>query len=144
LPEGHGGGHSANVDSRDKPLQEKLPTIPETDFVWSAEAAKDGARLGSLKGVLWRRVIAFALDFTLLLAVIVVLWIANLFVIGLLWGLIVLLWPALLIVLYDTATIGGHGATFGMRLLGLRVRSLDGTPPRYLQAFLMSVIFSLP
>jgi uncharacterized RDD family membrane protein YckC len=58
--------------------------------------------------------------------------------------LIVLLWPALIVVAYATLTIGGSGsATLGMRMMRLKVSGFDGTSPNYLQGLVMSVLFCL-
>lgn len=48
---------------------------------------------------------------------------------------------ALLPVAYHSYFIGRRGATPGMALLGLEVRTWTGSPPGFLQAFLMTVLF---
>ncbi len=95
-------------------------------------------------GVLPRRAIAYILD----LAVIFGLWIALSMafgVIGILTfgaltplGLVVL---AVLPIGYHTIFIGRHGATPGMRVFDLEVRSWTGRPPDVAQAFLTTVLF---
>ena len=70
---------------------------------------------------------------------------------GLLWfvlvimtfGLLAVLLPviAFLPLLYHGFFVGSKGATPGMRIMGLEVRTLAGPPPDYLQAFLLAAIF---
>ncbi len=95
-------------------------------------------------GVLPRRAIAYVLDLTLILG----LWIALSMVFGVAGiltfgaltplGLVVL---AVLPVGYHTFFIGRDGATPGMRVFDLEVRSWTGRRPDYTQAFLTTVLF---
>lgn len=98
-----------------------------------------------LNGVIWRRVFGYTLDimFIGLLTGLVFLLLSPLVVIsfGLLWG------PATLVLAgvplaYHTLLIGGRrSSTWGQRLFGLEVRSLDGDRPGYLQALILTVLF---
>ncbi|MFC4351365.1 RDD family protein [Fodinicurvata halophila] len=73
----------------------------------------------------------------------ILLWIIGILSFGLLMPLAALV-VAILPVAYHTLTIGAYGATPGMRLTGLEVRTLeDGSPPSYLQAFVMTALFYL-
>ena len=95
-------------------------------------------------GVLSRRITAYILD----LALIFGLWVALSFVFGVAGiltfgaftplGLVVL---AVLPVGYHSCFIGRDGATPGMRVFDLEVRSWTGRPPDYSQAFLATVLF---
>lgn len=93
-------------------------------------------------GLLWRRSLAFLVDASLLFAAIMVFWMFNILTFLLLTGIILFLWAAPLFILYDTLAVGGSAAaTFGMRLLGLQVRTWDGSRPGYLHAFIASALF---
>ncbi|MFD1331353.1 RDD family protein [Methylopila musalis] len=89
-------------------------------------------------GVLSRRVLAFLVDFavvlTLTAAASVVIFFLGVLTLGLAW----LLYGGVLYamaVLYSGATLGGdRAATWGMRLTGLTCRQLDGTRPGFLIA----------
>jgi uncharacterized RDD family membrane protein YckC len=49
---------------------------------------------------------------------------------------------ALVPIAYDTVLIGGQSsATFGMRLLGIEVRSRNGGRPYWIQALIFSLLF---
>jgi uncharacterized RDD family membrane protein YckC len=97
-----------------------------------------------LNGVIWRRIFAYTLDivFIGLLTGLVFLLLSPLVVLsfGILWG------PATLILAavpasYHTLLIGGRkSSTWGQRLFGLEVRSLEGGRPGYLQALILTVL----
>lgn len=95
-------------------------------------------------GVLPRRVTAYVLDLVLILGLWVALsmafGVAGILTFGALTplGLIVL---AVLPVGYHTFFIGRDGATPGMRVFDLEVRSWTGRPPDTSQAFLTTVLF---
>ena len=94
--------------------------------------------------VLPRRAVAYVLDLALIAALTVGLWlvfgIAGILTFGVLTplGLVVL---AVLPVGYHTLFIGRDGATPGMRVFDLEVRSWTGGPADYSQAFLTTVLF---
>ncbi len=95
-------------------------------------------------GVLSRRVTAYVLDLVLILGLWVALsmafGVAGILTFGALTplGLVVL---AVLPVSYHTFFIGRDGATPGMRVFDLEVRSWTGRPPDTSQAFLTTVLF---
>ncbi len=95
-------------------------------------------------GVLSRRVTAYVLDLVLILGLWVALsmafGVAGILTFGALTplGLVVL---AVLPVAYHTFFIGRDGATPGMRVFDLEVRSWTGRPPDTSQAFLTTVLF---
>ena len=125
-------------------MQENLPVSPDTGSERSSRADVAPAIDFDIEGVMWRRIFAFALDLGVMFVILMALWFFNLITLGLLWGLIVLLWPALIVVAYATLTIGGSGsATLGMRMMRLKVSGFDGNAPNYLQGLVMSVLFCL-
>jgi uncharacterized RDD family membrane protein YckC len=95
--------------------------------------------------IIWRRIFAFGFDMFLIMMLIVpaylVMGIGGLMTFGLLWIFQPLLF--LIIVLsYHTLTIGSpSSATFGMRIMGIEVRSWDGGRPDYVRALLQSILF---
>ncbi|MHA1152988.1 MAG: RDD family protein [Alphaproteobacteria bacterium] len=94
--------------------------------------------------VLPRRATAYVLDLALIfglwIALSLVFGVAGILTFGALTplGLVVL---AVLPVGYHTFFIGRDGATPGMRMFDLEVRSWTGRPPDYSQAFLTTVLF---
>lgn len=93
------------------------------------------------------RVLGYLIDVVFLAVltgiVAVLLWIIGILSFGLLMPIAALV-VAILPVAYHTFTIGAYGATPGMRLMGLEVRTLDdGSSPSYLQAFVMTALFYL-
>ena len=91
-----------------------------------------------------RRAFAYLVD---LLFIAVVVW-AVAFVLSVLsvisFGLLSPLWAIMGAVplAYHTLTIGGrHGATWGMRLFDVEMRSWTGGRPDYLQAMLTTIVF---
>ena len=95
-------------------------------------------------GLLWRRPLAFAIDLTIISTVFFLLSIANIFTFGLLGGLIAILPPIIILVLYDTLIIGAPGSgTIGMRCFHVQVRNRLGKRPSHLQAAIGSAFFSL-
>ncbi len=96
-------------------------------------------------GIIGKRVMAFIID----VVVITVLWLLGsvvIFILGLLsFGLIWLLWGAALILLvlgYEALTLGGpYSATYGMRIMGIEMRTWYGDRPGVLQAAAHSLLF---
>ncbi len=91
-----------------------------------------------------RRAFAYLVD---LLFIAIVVW-AVAFVLSVLsvlsFGLLSPLWAIMGVVplAYHTLTIGGrHGATWGMRLFDVEMRSWTGGRPDYLQAMLTTIVF---
>jgi uncharacterized RDD family membrane protein YckC len=95
-------------------------------------------------GILLRRAFGYLVDLTILAILAVVVWFA-LGILGVLsLGLLMPLQAAALALLpiaYHTLFIGAKGATPGMRLMDVEARGLDGLPPDYLQAFIMTAVF---
>lgn len=96
-------------------------------------------------GVIWRRIVAYAIDLAIMAAIGAVVWIA-LGLLGILsFGLLMpLLGPALALVpvAYHAILVGGpRSATIGMGLLDLQARSVTGERPELWQAALMAILF---
>jgi uncharacterized RDD family membrane protein YckC len=86
-------------------------------------------------GVLSRRVLAFCVDFVVVLTLTavasVVIGVLGVFTLGLAWMLYGMVFPAVAI-LYSGATLGGEpAATWGMRLTGLTARLREGVKPGF-------------
>jgi uncharacterized RDD family membrane protein YckC len=95
-------------------------------------------------GVLWRRVVAYLLDVTLIAMLSLGAWLVFVLVGILTFGALTPLGIVVLAVLpvgYHTVFLGRHGATPAMRLFDLQLRSWTGRPPDYSQAFLTTVLF---
>jgi uncharacterized RDD family membrane protein YckC len=98
-----------------------------------------------LKGVLWRRPLAYLVDAVI---VGVLYWIAFVLLLPLWVISLGMLSPVMVLSLgvialaYHTLLIGSsRSATLGQRLFGLEVRRLDGGRPDFLQAFLLTALF---
>jgi uncharacterized RDD family membrane protein YckC len=96
-------------------------------------------------GVRTRRAMAFLLDaviigiLTFLVGILVT--ILGVFTLGLGWLLFPLLWPGVAL-LYSAFSLGGrNSATVGMRMMGLEMRQLDGSPMSPVLAAIHSVLF---
>ena len=95
-------------------------------------------------GILPRRVVAFIVDLTLIAVLAICLWlvfgVAGILTFGALTplGMVVL---AILPVAYHTFFLGRDGATPGMRVFDLELRSWTGRLPDYSQTFLTTVLF---
>lgn len=117
----------------------------ENSAARTAPTASGLDRSSLYDGVRTRRVMSFILDYTfvLLLSVpaAVVVFILGLLSLGLGWMLYGILLPTIAII-YVAFTMGGsHQATPGMRLAGLRVARLDGTPIDPATSALHGIIF---
>jgi uncharacterized RDD family membrane protein YckC len=119
-----------------------LPDHIDTPFGWNNQPPNPLDRPELYDGLLWRRSFAFLVDFCLMIALMMVVWLFNILTFFIFTALIFMVWAAPLFIAYDTAMIGGSGsATVGMRLLGIEVRAWDGQKPSYLHAFLSSCLF---
>lgn len=102
-----------------------------------------GAR--ALDGVLWRRVLAFLVDYViiglLVLVAAVLVFILGILTLGAGWLLYAILFPAV-VAGYVWMTLGGsEQATIGMRVLNLRIERMDGTPIDGLTAVVHTMLF---
>lgn len=96
-------------------------------------------------GVMWRRMMAFLID-AFIIAIIWLLGSGVFIVFGVIsLGLLFPLWGAFLILLvlgYESFTLGGpYSATYGMRMMGLEMRTWYGERPGVLQAAAHSLLF---
>jgi uncharacterized RDD family membrane protein YckC len=91
-------------------------------------------------GLAWRRAVGYLIDALVLLALIAGLWVLVILSLGLLWPVKVLITP-LLPVAYHTYFVGRSGATPGMQMMDIEIRSWTGQRPDYLRAFLMTALF---
>ena len=102
-------------------------------------------------GITAKRMIAYLLDALVIMVVVLIAWailaVAGVFTLGLAWAMLGV--PSLFTpLLYHTLLIGGsRSATLGMRLIGIRVMSLDSPPgaepgrPSMTQAAIQTVAF---
>jgi len=96
-------------------------------------------------GVSLKRMLAYVVDFMIcvVLGIIggVIASIGGIVTLGLLFGPLMAL-LALIPIAYHTFLISSpYSATFGMRLMGVRVYRLDGQKPEMLQAFVQTALF---
>src|SRR5919112_1576734 len=98
-------------------------------------------------GVLWRRAVAYLIDICVIGAIMIAAWIVFALLTVLSFGLLGPgLWFlfGLIPLTYHTLLVGGrHGATIGMRLVDLELRSWDGERPVLLQALAHAALFYL-
>jgi len=98
-------------------------------------------------GVMGRRACAYLVDVCVIGALMVAVWIVFALLTVVSFGLLGPgLWFlfGLIPLTYHTLLVGGrHGATVGMRLFDLELRSWDGEPPTLLQALAHAVLFYL-
>jgi hypothetical protein len=117
-----------------------LPVEIERLEGWESGAPDALAFPEYFDGIAFKRVIAYFIDALIILAIMGGVWIVFSILTAMSLGLLApLLWPGLPLVplLYHTLTIGADdSATYGMRLLGVTVRTWDGRKPGYLQAAL--------
>jgi uncharacterized RDD family membrane protein YckC len=97
------------------------------------------------EGVLGRRIMAFALDFAIILAlsmaVYALLFFAGIFTLGLAWLLFGIAFPAVALS-YTAYTLSGpESATIGMRVMELQMRTWYGAPMYALLAAFHAILF---
>lgn len=118
---------------------------PQRDRPWRGPPPDPLARLELYDGLLWRRVIAYAIDLAVMTVLGAVAWVILGFIGVLTLGLLLpLMAPALALLplAYHGLLVGGpRSATLGMRLLDVEVRSFTGERPTVWQAVLMAVLF---
>ena len=125
------------------------PTPPKREIVPDAEPDLERfdhlAHPETFGGVTMRRIFAYLVDLLVIAPVVtvvaVIFWMLGVLTFGLLTPLLALMLLAVPFC-YHTLLIGGpESATLGMRLMGLRVRRLDGGRPDYILAALLTVAF---
>ena len=121
-----------------------LPSVEAGDALWPGAPPDPLDDPDLYEGLTWRRVVAYGLDVLAIMTLLGGLWMVLMFFAVLSFGLLL---PLKLVVLsltplaYHTLFIGHGGATPGMRLLDVEVRTWTGGRPHFLEAFLMTVLF---
>ncbi len=95
-------------------------------------------------GIMWRRVVGYAVDVLILMLILTGVWLVLSFIGVLSFGLLLPLNLVILPVIplaYHSYFIGHDGATPGMRMFDVEVRTWTGGRPDYIQAVLMTVLF---
>jgi len=118
------------------------------DFSWYADphVMPDPAVFPEVyEGVLWRRVLAYAVDLVVIAIIAAFLWIVFAVLTVLSLGLLApLLWFlfGLVPLAYHTLWLSSPGsATLGMRCFDLELRSVTGARPSFLQALIQTALF---
>jgi arginine-tRNA-protein transferase len=117
--------------------------LPSTNLIGAAWQDGPPGRLDDpdlYDGMAWRRAVGYLIDAVILFALIVGLWMLVILSFGLLWPIKLLVTP-LLPVAYHTYFVGRSGATPGMQVMDVEIRSWTGRRPDYVQAFLMTALF---
>lgn len=120
--------------------QRSLPEKPELPFAWTQEP-DPLSRPELFDGVMFRRVIAYLIDVTILSGAVLFLWFLVVVTLGLLGPIAALVTPVIPIA-YHSLLIGGpNSATIGMRMMGIEVRRLDGGRPDFGLALIQTLLF---
>jgi len=120
--------------------QRSLPEKPELPFAWTQEP-DPLSRPELFDGVMFRRVIAYLIDVTILSGAVLFLWFLVVVTLGLLGPIAALVTPVIPIA-YHSLLIGGpNSATIGMRMMGIEVRRLDGGRPDLGMALMQTLLF---
>lgn len=121
------------------------PTVPPMPIQRAEVEGWQSVVNGAYRGVLGARMLAFLID----IAIITLLYLVFAFAVlvlgflsfGLAWALYFILGPATAI-LYSAFTVGGsRQSTIGMRLMGLRVVTIDGGRPDMVIAAAHALLF---
>lgn len=114
---------------------------------WTGTAPTALAAPEFFDGIVLKRVVAYLIDFCLLCVVVGIMWVAAIIIgfvtLGLGFGVIAGL-IAVTPFAYHAFTIGAlGGATLGMRMMGIQVRTLDGRVASLVPAVIMTALFML-
>ena len=123
-----------------------LPGPARRDAAWRDLPPDPFEAPGLYDGLLGRRIAGFLIDWAILLLIYGMAWLVGGLVTALSFGLLgpaVIALIAALPILYNALTIGLWGATPGMSLMDVEIRSWDGGPASLLQALVFSLIFYL-
>lgn len=121
-----------------------LPSLVlSAQAAWPPDPVTQGAYY---QGVTLRRIVAYAIDAVVLLAIMIALHVGLAILtvasFGLLWPLHLFAVPLAIAALYHTLLIAGPGsATLGMRVCSIRVHSINGGPPNLIQALVQTICF---
>ena len=125
----------------DRPnLPPNLPATAVRDAAWDGEPPRPLEEPDLFDGILWRRVVGYSIDLLILMVVFSILGLIVFLSFGLLAPVNLAIAPFIPIA-YHTFFIGRDGATPGMKLMDLEVRTWFGARPDYLQALVMTVLF---
>ncbi len=117
-----------------------LPSREPTDAAWHDGPADPLDDPNLYDGLAWRRAIGYLIDAGLLVILATALWVLVILSLGLLLPLQLIIAP-LLPVAYHTWFIGYAGATPGMQLMDVEIRTWNGQRVDFLQAFMMTAVF---
>ena len=121
-------------------LPPNLPTTVMQDAAWDGEPPRPLEDPDFFDGVLWRRVVGYGIDALVLMVINSILGLLVFLSFGLLAPIYLVVAPFIFFA-YHTFFIGRDGATPGMKLMDLEVRTWFGGSPDYLQALVMTVLF---
>ena len=118
-----------------------LPQLSEAQLDWS-RTSNDIDHEGLLKGITWRRIVAFFIDLAIIILLMASVWVLVILSFGLFSALLTLL--PLVPIAYHTLMIAGRrSATIGMQFMGIEIHSQDGKRSTLLQSFAMTALFYL-
>lgn len=93
------------------------------------------------EAIVWRRIVAFFIDWIIIGMILLSLGILTFFTLGLI--PFYALTPVIPIAYHSWLIGSDRSATFGMQMMGIEVRGVDGERPGFFQAFVMTAIFYL-
>ncbi len=118
----------------------ELTRFGDRDAVWSENPPDPLDDPDLYDEIMLRRVLAYGIDAAILMMLVGAMWVLVIFSLGLLWPAKLILTP-LLPILYHSYFVGACGATLGMQLMDVEVRSWTGRRPDYFQAFVLTALF---
>lgn len=120
----------------------ELPSTVVRDAAWQDRPPDplDDPKL--YEGLIGRRIFGYLIDVAILTMLVGGLWLINMLTLFFLSPLVVPL-SGLLPLAYHSFFVGRNGATPGMSVFDLEVRSWTGGPPDYVQAVILTVLFYL-
>lgn len=122
------------------PASGNLPSLSLGDSSWDDTPPNPLTEPGYYEGLIWRRVIGFAVDAMLVWSLNLAIWVAGILTLGLLWPVLAVV-IAILPFAYHTYFLGRYGATPGMSLFDVELRAWNGNRLDYPQAFLQTALF---
>lgn len=122
------------------------PPLPFAHSAYVGVIPDPFAQPYAYEGLVGRRIVAYAIDVTIIAIAAAILWVVLGTATVLSFGLLAPVQAMVIVLLpfaYHILLIAGpHSATWGMRVMGIEVRSIvDGQRPTVLQAILQVVIF---
>ena len=117
-----------------------LPSLSLSEDLWDETPPDPLAEPGYYDGLLWRRVLGYALAAVVIWGATVGLVILGILSLGLLWPILAVI-SVVLPLAYHTYFLGRNGATPGMAFFDVELRAWDGRRMDYMQAFLQTALF---